>query len=69
MVKTIYVDGYEAVMRAIQENSNSNALFVLFSGSKDSEGKSWCPDCVAGNSNLSMSNSRKLHSSYIIFHL
>ncbi|XP_021001696.1 thioredoxin domain-containing protein 17 [Parasteatoda tepidariorum] len=49
MVKRIKVEGYEAVKKAISENSNSNALFVLFSGSKDANGQSWCPDCVTAD--------------------
>ncbi|CAL1301763.1 unnamed protein product [Larinioides sclopetarius] len=47
MVKRINVEGFEAVKKAIEENSNTNSLFVLFCGSKDDKGKSWCPDCVA----------------------
>lgn len=48
MVKTIHVEGYDAVKKAIKENSSIQDLFVLFSGSKDANGVSWCPDCVAG---------------------
>lgn len=48
MVLKIQVEGYEAVKKAITENLNTDALFVLFSGSKDDKGQSWCPDCVAG---------------------
>lgn len=49
MVKRVDVEGYESVKKAISENSKTEALFVLFSGSKNSKGESWCPDCVAGN--------------------
>lgn len=48
MVKTVHVEGYDAAIKTIEENSKSNSLFVLFSGSKDTDGTSWCPDCVAG---------------------
>ncbi|GIY20581.1 thioredoxin domain-containing protein 17 [Caerostris darwini] len=47
MVKRISVEGYEAVKKAIDENSKANSLFVLFCGSKDDKGQSWCPDCVS----------------------
>ncbi|KAG8199026.1 hypothetical protein JTE90_021041 [Oedothorax gibbosus] len=47
MVKRINVEGFDAVQKAIRENSKSDSLFVLFSGAKNSRGESWCPDCVA----------------------
>ncbi len=50
MVQKIKVEGFqefETVMNEI-EKKKLTEVFVLFSGSKDSSGKSWCPDCVAG---------------------
>ena len=30
------------------EKSKDKTVFALFSGSKDANGASWCPDCVTG---------------------
>ncbi|KAK3770138.1 hypothetical protein RRG08_007049 [Elysia crispata] len=44
MVKKIVVEGYEAFTECLKENTGT--VFVLFSGSLDDTGVSWCPDCV-----------------------
>ena len=50
MVVKFAVEGYLEFKKTIADlESKSDPLFVLFSGSKDSTGKSWCPDCVAGS--------------------
>ncbi|KAL3856262.1 hypothetical protein ACJMK2_011036 [Sinanodonta woodiana] len=46
MVTELHVEGYEAYKKAEEENKDKK-VFALFCGSKDSSGKSWCPDCVA----------------------
>ena len=46
MVKKIEVEGYEALYESLKENTGT--VFVLFSGSLDENGVSWCPDCVKG---------------------
>ncbi|XP_042207722.1 thioredoxin domain-containing protein 17-like [Homarus americanus] len=47
MVQKIEVEGFEAFVEQVETfKSSGKPIFVLFSGSKDSNGKSWCPDCV-----------------------
>uniref|UniRef100_A0A3P8VZJ3 Thioredoxin domain-containing protein 17 n=1 Tax=Cynoglossus semilaevis TaxID=244447 RepID=A0A3P8VZJ3_CYNSE len=41
----VNVHGYEEFCQAIAERKGKD-IFVYFSGNKDAEGKSWCPDCV-----------------------
>lgn len=48
MVKEIFVEGYEEYVKAAAENKGKQ-VFALFSGSKDANGESWCPDCLTGN--------------------
>lgn len=48
MVQTVEVQGFNALQAAIKDNSKTESLFILFSGSKDANGVSWCPDCVDG---------------------
>jgi len=43
------VDGYDAFVQKIKElekDKGSHPLYILFTGSSDAQGKSWCPDCV-----------------------
>ena len=47
MAVKINVEGYEAFKAALKEHKGKT-VFALFSGSVDSNGKSWCPDCVVG---------------------
>ncbi|XP_078278644.1 thioredoxin domain-containing protein 17 [Rhinoraja longicauda] len=39
------VSGYEAFMEAV-ERHKGKTIFAYFTGSKDKDGVSWCPDCV-----------------------
>lgn len=50
MVRKLKVEGFSEFEKVIAEleKEKLESLFVLFSGSKDTTGKSWCPDCVAG---------------------
>ncbi|XP_069471133.1 thioredoxin domain-containing protein 17 [Ambystoma mexicanum] len=41
----IKVQGFEEFKR-IAEGCTNDSVFVLFCGSKNEEGVSWCPDCV-----------------------
>ncbi|KAG5203582.1 hypothetical protein JEQ12_003165 [Ovis aries] len=41
----VSVSGYEEFMQVVEQHSGKT-IFAYFSGSKDAEGKSWCPDCV-----------------------
>ncbi|XP_036050750.1 thioredoxin domain-containing protein 17 [Onychomys torridus] len=41
----VSVSGFEEFDQAVKEHEGKT-IFAYFSGSKDAEGKSWCPDCV-----------------------
>lgn len=43
----VTVNGYEELKKTLA--SAKGVVFVLFTGSKDASGKSWCPDCVVGS--------------------
>ncbi|XP_038615462.1 thioredoxin domain-containing protein 17 [Tachyglossus aculeatus] len=40
----VRVSGYDECAQALQENRGS-PIFVYFTGSKNADGRSWCPDC------------------------
>jgi thiol-disulfide isomerase/thioredoxin len=43
------VEGYDSLKKELEAlNTSEKPVYVLFTGSKDSSGKSWCPDCVTG---------------------
>lgn len=44
----VAVHGYDDFCQAVSERKGKD-IFVYFSGNKDAQGKSWCPDCVKGN--------------------
>ena len=49
MVVKFKVEGFENFQAKIAElEKEYQSIFVLFSGSKDASGQSWCPDCVVG---------------------
>uniref|UniRef100_A0A8C5L5G7 Thioredoxin domain-containing protein 17 n=2 Tax=Jaculus jaculus TaxID=51337 RepID=A0A8C5L5G7_JACJA len=41
----VCVSGFEEFNQAVEQH-RGKTIFAYFSGSKDAEGKSWCPDCV-----------------------
>uniref|UniRef100_A0A452IB20 Thioredoxin domain-containing protein 17 n=1 Tax=Gopherus agassizii TaxID=38772 RepID=A0A452IB20_9SAUR len=43
------VRGYSEFVQAAQQ-SRGRPVFALFCGDKDAQGRSWCPDCVTGES-------------------
>jgi len=43
----VTVHGYEEFSKAVSERKGKE-IFAYFSGDKDGQGKSWCPDCVKG---------------------
>ena len=53
MAKVIHVEGFEAYKEELEKNKGKT-VFALFSGSKDTNGGSWCPDCVTGKSDIFM---------------
>lgn len=44
----VNVRGYEEFCQAVSQRSGKE-IFAYFSGDKDAQGNSWCPDCVKGN--------------------
>ncbi|RWS31397.1 thioredoxin domain-containing protein 17-like protein [Leptotrombidium deliense] len=43
----ITVNSCSELNETLQQKKNEfRKIFILFTGSKDSEGNSWCPDCV-----------------------
>lgn len=48
MAKQLHVEGYDDLQKALDDNQGQ-IIFVLFSGSLGTDGKSWCPDCVKAN--------------------
>lgn len=50
----VSVSGYEEFIQAVKQH-NGKTIFAYFSGSKDAERKSWCPDCVQGEAGIRVS--------------
>ncbi|CAF3971966.1 unnamed protein product [Rotaria sp. Silwood2] len=46
MSSSIFLTGYEQLKKTLENYGKDKRVFVLFSGAKDSQGHSWCPDCV-----------------------
>ncbi|XP_013778749.1 thioredoxin domain-containing protein 17-like [Limulus polyphemus] len=46
MVNKKHVEGYYSLMKELDQLGDDQSIFILFTGSKSSDGKSWCPDCV-----------------------
>lgn len=47
----VSVSGFEDFSRAVEQHKGKT-IFAYFTGSKDAEGKSWCPDCVQGEAGV-----------------
>lgn len=47
----VSVSGFEEFKEAVKQHAGKT-IFAYFTGSKDAEGKSWCPDCVQGESGI-----------------
>ncbi|MBN3304639.1 TXD17 protein, partial [Amia calva] len=43
----VSVHGYDEFTKAVSERKGKD-IFAYFSGNKDPQGVSWCPDCVKG---------------------
>lgn len=48
MVVRHTVQGYENFFKFMENFKASEPVYVLYSGTKLPNGKSWCPDCVEG---------------------
>ncbi|CAF3093384.1 unnamed protein product [Rotaria socialis] len=46
MTSSLSVTGYEEFKNILNNYGKDKRIFLLFSGSKDDQGNSWCPDCV-----------------------
>lgn len=50
MVVKHKVEGYEAYLKLLKElEVHKKNIYILFSGSLNEKGVSWCPNCVEGN--------------------
>lgn len=48
MVKLHSVQGYENFLKYMEDLKITDPIFVLYTGTKLSNGRSWCSDCVEG---------------------
>ncbi|CAF1524578.1 unnamed protein product [Rotaria sp. Silwood1] len=46
MTSLVSIEGYEQLKKTLENYGKDKRIFILFSGAKDSQGHSWCPDCV-----------------------
>lgn len=47
----VSVSGFEDFSRAVEQHKGKT-IFAYFTGSKDADGKSWCPDCALGEAGI-----------------
>jgi len=47
MTSSVSVTGYDELKNTVEKYGKDKRIFILFCGAKDSQGHSWCPDCVA----------------------
>ncbi|CAF1143791.1 unnamed protein product [Adineta steineri] len=47
MTSSVSVAGFDQLKNTVEKYDKDKRIFVLFCGTKDSKGHSWCPDCVA----------------------
>ncbi|XP_014784113.1 thioredoxin domain-containing protein 17 isoform X1 [Octopus bimaculoides] len=66
MAQEIHVNGYDEYVATADENKGKT-IFALFTGSKDSSGQSWCPDCVRADPVIKR-NMKQLPSDAIFIH-
>ena len=61
MAELIKVEGFDAFKAKLSElTAGGGDVFVMFSGSKDASGVSWCPDCVSAEPIVSVGTSASL---------
>lgn len=49
MAKVHHISGYDNFIESINKIANTaKEINILFTGRKDANGKSWCPDCNDG---------------------
>lgn len=69
MVQRHHVQGYESFLEYVKDLKAAGPIYVLYTGTKLPNGKSWCSDCVEGECPcLSSSSSRaRFHARYITY--
>ena len=60
MIAQVKVEGYDAFLAEVEKHK-PKTIYALFSGSKDANGKSWCPDCVTGELKKKMAGQNQSH--------
>lgn len=48
MSEQVKVNGLSELLAKLDSLKDQNDVYILFTGSKDSSGHSWCPDCNDG---------------------
>ena len=48
MTEQVKVTGLSELLTKLDGLKGQDDVFILFTGSKDASGKSWCPDCNDG---------------------
>ena len=48
MPEQVKVNGLSELLAKLDSLKNQNDVYILCTGSKDSSGNSWCPDCNDG---------------------
>ena len=48
MAQEIKLNGLSELLSKLDGLNEQNDVYILFTGSKDSSGNSWCPDCNDG---------------------
>ncbi|XP_032688375.1 thioredoxin domain-containing protein 17-like [Odontomachus brunneus] len=46
MIRHHHVQGYENFLKYVEDLKKEQPIYILYTGSKLDNGKSWCPDCV-----------------------
>ena len=49
VVQHVHAEGFDEFKAKLESLSKAERLLVLFSGSKNERGESWCPDCVTAD--------------------
>lgn len=48
MVLRHHVEGFENFFEFMKNFKSNESIYILYTGKKLPNGKSWCPDCVEG---------------------
>jgi len=69
-MKKLIVHNLEALLQTIKEHSvdKNTTIILLFTGSKDCSGNSWCPDCNVADPVISqVINDQTYNSDHYLF--